>query len=180
MLRWPSLSCQSIAPSSKEFAMCVVSLRTFTLRRYKFLSLHARATTTPRASLTLQPSLSNSTLKPSEMSLLTEMRLFFIFGTSRTWVMVVCVNWPPTYIMALMSPLANGLQNSVIAYEHLPWGNALLCGKPFLFKCHVLRSTGIDNPIIRGMIIGTQCRNKHLLMIFTSLISFFFFIIFLL
>jgi hypothetical protein len=62
-------------------AMCVVSLRTFTFRRYKFLSLRASAITTPRALLTLQPSLWNSILKPSEMSLLTEMRQFLIFGT---------------------------------------------------------------------------------------------------
>jgi hypothetical protein len=39
-------SCQSISPSSKEFAMCAMSFRTFTLKRYKFLSLRASATTT--------------------------------------------------------------------------------------------------------------------------------------
>jgi hypothetical protein len=46
------------------------------------------------------------------------------------------------------APLANGLQNGVITHEHPPWGNALIRGKPFLFECHVLRCTGIDNPII--------------------------------
>ncbi len=85
--------------------MCVVSLRTFALRRYKFLSFRASATITPWALLTLQPSLSNSTLKPSVMNLLTEMRLFFIFGTWRTWVMVVCDILPPPRIVALMFPL---------------------------------------------------------------------------
>jgi hypothetical protein len=59
MLRWPSLSCQSNALYSKEFAMCVMSFQTFTLRMYKFLSLWAFTITTPQASLTLQPSLSN-------------------------------------------------------------------------------------------------------------------------
>jgi len=141
MLRWPSLSCQSIAPSSKEFAMCVVSLHTFTLKRYKFLSLHVSATTTPPASLTLQPSLSNYTLKPLEMSLLTKMRLFFIFGTWRTWAMVVCVNSPPIYIMALMFPLLmtsktvsspmNTLLGEMRSYmvNHYYW-NAMCCIAP--------------------------------------------------
>jgi len=59
-------------------------------------------------------------------------------------------------------PLANGLQNGVIAHEHLPWGNVLVRGKPLLFECHVLRCIGIDNLIIRGMIIDTQWGNKHL------------------
>ncbi len=77
-------------------------------------------------------------------------------------------------------PLANGLQNGVIAHEHPPWGNALVRGKPFLFEYHVLRCTRIDNPIIRDMIIRTQCPNKHLFVIFTSVINFFFFVIFLL
>ncbi len=71
-------------------------------------------------------------------------------------------------------PLANGLQNGVIAHEHPPWGNALIHGKPLLLECHVLHCTKIDNPFIRGMIIGTQCANKYLFMIFTSLIGFFF------
>jgi hypothetical protein len=31
--------------------------------------------------------------------------------------MVVCVNWPPTCIVALIVPLANGLQNGVITHE---------------------------------------------------------------
>jgi hypothetical protein len=69
-------------------------------------------------------------------------------------------------------PLANGVQNGVITHEHRPWGNVFVGGKPFLFECHVLRCTKIDNPIIHGMIISTQCHNKHLLVIFTSLISF--------
>jgi len=56
-------------------------------------------------------------------------------------------------------PLTNGFQNSVIAHEHLPWGNALIRGKPFLFECHVLCGTRINNPIICGIIIGTQCSN---------------------
>ncbi len=86
--------------------------------------------------------------------------------------MVVCINWPPTYIVAFMFP--SPLQNGVITHEHPPWGNALIRGKSLLFECHVLHCTGIDNPIIRGMIISTQCRNKHLLVIFTGLINFFF------
>jgi hypothetical protein len=45
-------------------------------------------------------------------------------------------------------PLANALQNGVITHEHPPWGNGLVCGKPFLFECHVLRCTRIDNLII--------------------------------
>jgi hypothetical protein len=52
-------------------------------------------------------------------------------------------------------PFANGLQNGVIAHEHPPWGNAFVRGKPFLFECHVLCYTKIDNPIIHGMIIDT-------------------------
>jgi hypothetical protein len=39
------------------------------------------------------------------------------------------------------APLANGLQNGVIAHEHPPWGNALIGDKSFLFKCHVLHCT---------------------------------------
>ncbi len=73
------------------------------------------------------------------------------------------------------APLANGLQIGVIPHEHPPWGNVFVCGKPFLFECHVLCCTRINNPIIRGMIISTQCRNKHLFVIFTSLINFFLF-----
>jgi hypothetical protein len=52
------------------------------------------------------------------------------------------------------APLANGLQNGVISHEHLPLGNALVRGKPLLFEFHVLRYTKINNPIIRGIIIG--------------------------
>ncbi len=69
MLRWPSLWCQNIAPSFEDFATFTLSFRTLTLRRYKFFSLHACATTVPRTLLTLQPSLLNSTFKPSKMSL---------------------------------------------------------------------------------------------------------------
>jgi hypothetical protein len=88
MLRWLSLWCQSVVPSFEDFATFTFSFRTLTFRRYKFFSLHACATTVPWTLLTLQPSLSNSTFKPSEMGLLTEMRLFFILGIWRTCVMV--------------------------------------------------------------------------------------------
>ncbi len=125
MLRWSSLSCQSIALSSKEFAMCAMSLHTLTLKRYKFLSLRACATTTLQASLTLQPSLSNSTLKLSKMSLLTKMKLFFIFGTWRTCDGCVCQLASHLHC-GFDSPLANGLQNDVIDHEHPPWGNAFV------------------------------------------------------
>ncbi len=105
ILRWPSL----LMPKLRTFIQRIYNVRRvlahLQLRRYKFLSLCASATTPPRASFTLQPSLSNSTLKPSKMSLLTEMTLFFIFGTWRTWVMVVCDNLPLTCIVALMFPL---------------------------------------------------------------------------
>jgi hypothetical protein len=72
-------------------------------------------------------------------------------------------------------PLANGLQNGVIAHERSPWENAFVHGKPLLLDFHVLHCTKIDNPIIRGMIIGIQCDNKHLFVVFTSLIGVFFF-----
>ncbi len=81
MLKWPCLWCHSVAPSFKDFATFAFSFQTLTLRRYKFFSLRASATTIPWALFTLQPSLSNFTMKPLEMSLLTEMRLFFILGT---------------------------------------------------------------------------------------------------
>jgi hypothetical protein len=41
---------------------------------------------------TLQPSLLNFTFKPFEMSLLMKMKLFFILGTWRTWMMVIVIN----------------------------------------------------------------------------------------
>ncbi len=81
MLRWPSLWCQNVVPSFEDFATFALSFRTLMLKRYKFFSLRAFDTTLPWTLLTLQPSLSNSTFKPSKMSLLIEMRLFFILGT---------------------------------------------------------------------------------------------------
>jgi len=100
---------KSFMPKHRIFFQKICNVcRVFThlhIKKVQVLVLRVCATITPRASLTLQPSLSNFTLKPSEMSLLTKMKLFFIFGTWRTWVMVVCVNLPPIYIMALMFPL---------------------------------------------------------------------------
>ncbi len=59
---------------------------------------------------------------------------------------------------------------------HLPWNNGFLNGEPLLFKCHVLCCAGIDDPMIHHMIISTQGGNKHLFLIFTSLVCFFFLI----
>ncbi len=105
MLRWPHLWCQSVTPSFEDFATFALSFRTLTLRIYKFFFFRASTTTIPWALFTLQPSLSNSTFKPSEMSLLRKMRLFLNLGTWRTWVMVVNNILPLACIVALMLPL---------------------------------------------------------------------------
>ncbi len=105
MLRWLNLWCQNVVPSLEDFATFAFSFRTLTLRRYKFFSLHAFATMVLWALFTLQPCFSNSTVKPSEMILLTKMRLFFILGRWRTWMMVIKNTLPLICIMALMLPL---------------------------------------------------------------------------
>jgi hypothetical protein len=54
-------------------------------------------------------------------------------------------------------------------------------GEPFLFECHVLCCTKIDDLIVCYMIINIQCRNKHLFLIFfASLVCLFLLIILLL
>jgi hypothetical protein len=63
--------------------------------------------------------LSNSTLKPSEMSLLTKMRLFFIFGTWRTWGHGCVGQFASHLHCGFDVSLADGLQNGVIAHELL-------------------------------------------------------------
>ncbi len=77
-------------------------------------------------------------------------------------------------------PFANDLQNGVISHVHLPWSNGFVSGEPFSFKCHVLCCVIINNLIVRCMIISTEGDNKHLFLIFTSLVSLFFLIILLL
>ncbi len=78
----------------------------------------------------------------------------------------------------LDAPFANGFQNGVISHVHLPWNNGFVSGEPLSFKCHVLCYAGIDDPIVRRMIINIQGDNKHLFLIFTSLVCFFFLITF--
>ncbi len=73
------------------------------------------------------------------------------------------------------APFANGLQSGVISHVHLSWNNGFISGEPLSFKCHVLCCTRIDDLIICHMIISTQGNNKHLFLIFTSLVFFFFF-----
>jgi hypothetical protein len=77
-------------------------------------------------------------------------------------------------------PFANDLQNGVISHVHLQWNNGFVSGEPFLFKCHVLCCARINDPIVHCMIIGTQGGNKHLFLIFTSLVCLFFLMILLL
>jgi len=76
----------------------------------------------------------------------------------------------------LDAPFANGLQNGVISHVHLLWNNGFISGEPFLFKCHVLCCAKIDDQIVGLMIISIQGSNKHLVLIFTSLVCPFFFI----
>jgi len=76
----------------------------------------------------------------------------------------------------LDAPFANGLQNYVISHVHLPWNNGFISGEPLLFERHVLCCARIDDPIICRMIISTQGGNKHLFLIFTSLVYLFFLI----
>ncbi len=72
-------------------------------------------------------------------------------------------------------PFANGLQNGVISHVHLPWNNGFINGEPLLFKFHVLCCPRINDPIIHCMIINIQCGNKHLFLIFISLVCLFLF-----
>jgi hypothetical protein len=72
------------------------------------------------------------------------------------------------------APFANGLQNGVISHVHLPWNNGFVNGEPLSFKCHVLCYVGIDDPIVCRIIISTQGGKKHLFLMFTSLVCFFF------
>ncbi len=175
MLQWLNRWCQSVAPALKIFATFAFSFQTLMLRRCKFFSMHASTTTIPSTLFTLQPSLSNSTFKPSEMSLLTEMRLFFIWEHEE--LEYGCKqHFTSNLHCGLDVPFANGLQNGVISHVHLPWNNGFVSGEPLSFKCHVLCCVKIDDPIVRHMIISTQGGNKHLFLIYTSLVYFFFLI----
>jgi hypothetical protein len=74
----------------------------------------------------------------------------------------------------LDAPFANGLQNGVISHVYLQWNNGFVSGEPFSFKCHVLCCARINDPIVHCMIISIQGGNKHLFLIFTSLVCLFF------
>ncbi len=57
--------------------------------------------------------------------------------------------------------------------SYLPGG--FNSGEPFSFERHVLCCTKINDPIVHCMIICIQCGNKHLFLMFTSLVCLFFF-----
>jgi len=161
MLKWSNLSCQNITPSSKEFAMCGV-LAHLHIKKVQVLVpscfCHNNSSSIINP-ITILVKLHFKTFE-NEFTHRHETILHFWnmknLGDGCVWQFASHLHY------GFDVPLANGLQNGVIAHEHLPWGNVLVRGKPLLFECHVLRCIGIDNLIIRGMIIDTQWGNKHL------------------
>ncbi len=170
ILRWSSLWCQSRAPSFENFATFTLSFPTLTLRKYIFISLRVSTTTVPWELFTLQPYLSNSTFKPSKMNLVNKNETIFHFGNMKNLNHGCKQQFTSNLHCGLDVAFTNGLQNGVICHVHPSWNNGFISGEPFSFKYHVLCYAEINDLIVRRMIISTQGGNKHLFLIFTSLV----------
>ncbi len=145
------------------------------LKRYKFFSLRASTTTVPWTLFTLQPSLLDF-IQALQNESPNRNETILHFGNMKNLSDGCKQHFTSNLHYYRDAPFANGLQNGVISHVHLLWNNGFVSGEPFSFECHVLCCSKIDDPIIHHMIINTQGSNKHLFLIFTSLVCLFFLI----
>jgi hypothetical protein len=148
------------------------------LKIYKFFFFHAFATIVPWTLFTLQLSLSKLHFQAFRKEFAIENETILHFWSMKTLSDGYKQHYTSNLHCGLDGPFANGLQNGVISHVHLLWNNGFISGEPLSFKCHMLCCAKIDDPIVCCMIINIQGENKHLFLIFTSLVLFFFFIIF--